>query len=186
MQKVRILFSAFAIVLALLLTTACGGSLQSASSSPSPTATSTPSPTPTPTPRPHVAHAGQSVDQLLQGLKAHGLPISVSFTYNAANDLNHQLGRPGQYIGKVNFKDMRISSSEQGAAILVANGGSIEVFENPTDAKHRFTYLQALSKSGVPQFVEYEYLDGVVVLRVSNLLTPDQAKQYLTALKALS
>src|SRR5947199_8233085 len=115
MQKVRILFSAFAIVLALLLTTACGGSSQSASSSPSPTATSTPSPTPTPTP--HVAHAGQSADQLLQGLKSHGLPVGVSFTYTAANDLNHLLGRPGQYIGKVNFKDTRITGYGQGANI---------------------------------------------------------------------
>ncbi len=188
MKKMRILFPVFIfVVVSALLMSACGGSSQSSSSPTattgkiSPTATSTPSPTPTP----HSGHAGQTADQLLQGLKAHGLPIGASFTYNAANDLNHQLGRPGQYIGKVNFKDTRISSSEQGAAILVANGGSIEVFDNPTDAKKRFTYLQALSKSGVPQFVEYEYLDGVVVLRVSNLLTPDQATQYLTALKAL-
>src|SRR6266702_614022 len=141
MKKIRILLLAFAIISTLLLT-ACGGGSQSSSlSSPSPTATPTPPPTPTPTP--HVAHAGQTVDQLLPGLKAHGLPIGASFTYNAANDLNHDLGRPGQYIGKVNFKDMRISSTEQGPAILVANGGSIEAFANTTDAQHRFTYLQA-------------------------------------------
>src|SRR2546421_8416985 len=131
MQRVRILFSAFAIVLALLLTTACGGSSQSASSTPSPT----------PTPTPHVAHAGQSADQLLQGLKSHGLPVGVSFTYTAANDLNHLLGRPGQYIGKVNFKDTRITGYGQGANISVSDGGSIEVFTNPTEAKKRFSYL---------------------------------------------
>ena len=175
MQRVRILFSAFAIVLALLLTTACGGSSQSASSTPSPT----------PTPTPHVAHAGQSADQLLQGLKSHGLPVGVSFTYTAANDLNHLLGRPGQYIGKVNFKDTRITGYGQGANISVSDGGSIEVFANTTDAKKRFAYLQALSKSGVGLFAEYEYLDGVVILRISNQLTPDQAAQYQAALKTL-
>jgi hypothetical protein len=181
MKRIQILFPALVVAFALLLT-ACSGSSQGASSSPSPTATSIPSPTPTP----HVAHAGRTVDQLLQGLKTHGLPIGASFTYNAGNDLNHDLGRPGQYIGKVNFKDTRLSSTEQGPAILVHNGGSIEVFANTTDARHRFTYLQALSKSAEErEFMEYEYLDGVVVLRLSGLLTPDQAAQYQRALKAL-
>ncbi len=50
---------------------------------------------------------------------------------------------------------------------------------------HRFSYLQALSKSGSPFFVEYEYLDGVVILRISSQLTPDQAAKYQAALKAL-
>ncbi len=185
MKKISILLLALAV--SAMLISACGGSSQSSSS---PTATTgkvspTPTSTPSPTPTPQVAHAGQTVDQLLQGLKAHGLPIGASFTYNAANDLNHDLGRPGQYIGKVNFKDTRITSTEQGAAISVSNGGSIEVFANTTDAAHRFAYLQALSKSGVPQFVEYEYLDGVVILRISSQLTPDQAAAYRVALKAL-
>jgi len=182
MKKIRILLPAFVIVSALLFT-ACGGGLQSSTSSPSPTATSTPSPTPTPTP--HVAHAGQTADQFLQGLKAHGLPIGVSFTYSAANDLNHLLGRPGQYIGKVNFKDTRITGYGQGANISVSDGGSIEVFATTTEAKKRFAYLQAISKSGVGLFAEYEYLDGVAILRISNQLTPDQATQYQVALKAL-
>ena len=138
-----------------------------------------------PTPPPQAAHSGRTADQILQGLKSHGLPIGVSFTYNAANDLNHDLGRPFQYIGKVNFKDTRISSTEQGAAISVSDGGSIEVFANESDTMHRFSYLQALSKSGSPFFVEYEYLDGVVILRISSQLTPDQAAKYQAALKAL-
>lgn len=188
MKKIKIMLSVFVVVVvSAMLFSACGGSSQSSSSPTattdkvSPTAVSTPSPTSAP----QAAHVGQTADQLLQGLKAHGLPIGVSFTYNAANDLNHDLGRPGQYTGKVNYKDTRITSTEQGAEILVSNGGSIEVFASPSDATHRFAYLQALSKSGVPQFVEYEYLDGVVILRISSRLTPDQAVAYQTALKAL-
>jgi hypothetical protein len=181
-KRTKVLLPVFVVILAMLLS-ACGGGAQSASSSPSPTATSIPSPTPTSTP--HVAHAGQSADQILQGLKAHGLPIGVSFTYTAANDLNHLLGRPGQYIGKVNFKDTRITGYGQGANISVSDGGSIEVFANPTEAKKRFAYLQSLSTSGNALFAEYEYLDSMIILRISTQLTPDQAKQYLTALKAL-
>ncbi len=185
MKKIRILLPVLVLVSAMCIS-ACGGSSQSSSSltattKVSPTAVSTPSPTP----GPKVVHSGRTADQILQGLKSHGLPIGVSFTYNAANDLNHDLGRPFQYIGKVNFKDTRISSTEQGAAISVSDGGSIEVFANESDAMHRFSYLQALSKSGSPFFVEYEYLDGVVILRISSQLTPDQAAKYQAALKAL-
>ena len=187
MKKIPILLPVFVVTVSMMLLSACGGSSQGSSS---PTATTSKvSPTvvstPSPTSAPQAAHVSQTTGQLLQGLKAHGLPIGVSFTYNAANDLNHDLGRPGQYTGKVNFKDTRISSPEQGAEILVADGGSIEVFADTTDARHRFAYLQALSKSGVPQFVEYEYLDGVVILRISSKLTPDQAAAYQTDLKAL-
>ncbi len=185
MKKIRILLPVFVLISAICIS-ACGGSSQSSSS---PTATTKVTPTavstPSPSPAPQVAHSGRTADQILQGLKSHGLPIGVSFTYNAANDLNHDLGRPFQYIGKVNFKDTRISSTEQGAAISVSDGGSIEMFANESDAMHRFSYLQALSKSGSPFFVEYEYLDGVVILRISSLLTPDQAAKYQAALKAL-
>ena len=96
------------------------------------------------------------------------------------------LGRPGQYTDKVNFKDTRISSTDQGVDISVTDGGSIEVFTTTTDAKNRFAYIQKISKSGVALFAEYEYLDGLVILRVSAQLTPDQAAKYEATLKALS
>ena len=178
MKKILMLLPVVVIISAMLLS-ACGGSSQNASSSPSPTPTSTPSPTPTPQ---AAAHAGQSADQILQGLKAKGLPIGTVTTYTAANDPNHLLGRPGQYTDKVSFKDTRIG---QGTGIGVSHGGSIEVFATVQDAQKRFTYLQSLSTSGNALFAEYEYLDGVVILRISSQLTPDQAAQYQTALKAL-
>ena len=176
-----------AMLTTALLLSACGGSTQNISS---PTATAavkvSPTPASTPSPTPGPAHTGQSADQIMQGLKTNGLPIGVSFTYTAANDVNHLLGRPGQYTDKVNFKDTRISSTDQGVDISVTDGGSIEVFTTTTDAKNRFAYIQKISKSGVALFAEYEYLDGLVILRVSAQLTPDQAAKYEATLKALS
>ena len=176
------------IIVSAILLTACGGSTQSPASSTT-TATakvgSTMLPTPSPTPKPQIAHYSKTADQILQELKAHGLPIGASFTYTADNDANKLLGRPGQYIGKVNFKDTRIASTDQGVNISVRDGGSIEVFATTTDAQHRFAYIQAISTSGNALFAEYEYLDGVAILRISSQLTPTQASAYKAALKTI-
>jgi hypothetical protein len=188
MKKIKNVFFVLAVAMTMMLS-ACGGSTPGASSPTttavvkvSPTLTSTPSPTPTPGP----AHAGRSAVQIVQDLKNHGLPVGISFNYTAANDVNHLLGRPGQYIGKVNFKDTRISSTDQGVDISVTDGGSVETFATTTDAKNRFAYIQKISKSGIALFAEYEYLDGLAILRVSAQLTPDQAAKHEAALKALA
>ncbi len=142
--------------------------------------------TPIPTAIAQPAHFGRSAVQILVGLQAKGLPIGTYFNYTADNDLNKLLGRPSQYTDKVNFKDTRIgASTNQGANISVSDGGSIEVFASASDAMNRFTYLQALSKSGSAIFAEYEYLDGTVVMRISSQLTPTQAAAYQVALKAV-
>ena len=166
--------SLLALMAVLLTLAACGSSSAN-------TAKTVPSATPTP----KIAHAGQTADQLLSGLKTKGLPIGVSVTYTAENDENKLLGRPHQYIGKVNFKDTRIpDSGNQGVDISVGDGGSIEVFADQTDAQKRFQYIQAISSSS-SLFAEYEYLDGMAILRISRELTPDEAKAYETAFKAL-
>ena len=177
MSPLRYLLMSICFVAVL---SACTGSASTPTSSTPTVIAQTTIPTATPTP----THMGQSADQILQGLKAHGLPIGESFTYTAENDVNKLLGRPGQYIGKLNFKDTRITSTERGIGISVRDGGSIEIFATVTDAQNRFTYIQAISKSS-PLFAEYEYLDGLVILRISSQLTPVQAKAYEAALKAL-
>jgi hypothetical protein len=45
------------------------------------------------------------------------------------------------------------------------------MFRTRTDALNRYRYVHAKSASS-PLFVEYEYLDGTVLLRLSKLLTP--------------
>ncbi len=182
MRHSSFILVAFLFVVLLVLP-ACGSAGTSTGSSPTQPPASTTAPTATPTPQP--AYAGKSADQIVQALKAKGLPIGETFTYTAENDYNKLLGRPGQYIGKTEFKDNRLGSTYHGADIKVRDGGSVEVFASTTDAQHRFTYLQALSTSGNALFAEYEYLDGMAILRVSSDLTPSQAKAYETAFKAI-
>jgi hypothetical protein len=141
--------------------------------------------TPKATATPKVAHAGQSAPQILAGFNAKGLPIGESVTYTDTTDLNHLLGRPGQYIGKVNFKDTRTpDSGNHDVNIAVDDGGSIEVFATAADATNRFTYVQTIATNSA-LFAEYDYQDGLVVLRVSKILTPAQAQVYQAALQAL-
>jgi hypothetical protein len=181
-QQMKKLF-VFTLIILTIALVGCGES-----SPPTSTASTTVQPTTAPTTAStsQPAHTDKTAAQIVQELKAKGMPIGTSFTYTAESDLNHLLGRPGQYTGKAEFKDTRISSTETGAQITVSDGGSVEVFVSTTDAQHRFTYLQAISTSGNALFAEYEYLDGMAILRVSSQLTPTQAKAYETAFKAVS
>ena len=178
-QLSSILFAAFL----LTLLAACGGTSTTTGSSSSPTQPPAVTSLPTATPTPQAAHAGKSADQIVKELQAHGLPVGAITVYTDKNDPNNLLGRPGQYISKASFKDTRIGNVVD---FGVSTGGSVEVFASTTDAQYRFTYLQALSTSGNPLFAEYEYLDGVAILRVSSQLTPGEAKAYETAFKAVS
>src|SRR5947209_6998946 len=89
------LFTLTLIIIAIALV-GCGES-----SPPTKTALATTPPTTVPTtaPTPKPAHAGQTATQIVQALKAKGLPIGEVFSYTAENDENKLLGRPGQYTG---------------------------------------------------------------------------------------
>jgi hypothetical protein len=123
----------------------------------------------------------KTADQIVQALK-QSLPIGDSFSYTADNDPNHLLGRPGQYISKVNWIDTTLTTTNTGADISVGDGGSIETFASLTDANARFTYIQGISRSSA-LFAEYEYQEGPYILRVSKAFTPDQAQAYDAAFK---
>jgi hypothetical protein len=116
---------------------------------------------------------------VIAALRKAGLPIGAVQYYTPANDPNKLLGRPGQYTGKANFRDHR---AQDGSGYDVNNGGSIETFANKGDANRRFRYVEAISQSS-SLFVEYDYLEGTVLLRVSHNLTPAQAKAYETRLR---
>ena len=115
-------------------------------------------------------------------LRDDGLPIGEVKVYTAANDPNEQLGRPGGYTSKVNFRDTRLEQSED---TDVDGGGSLEVFENENDAKSRYEYVDAITR-GNGLFNEYHWLEGTIFLRVSKSLTPDQAEEYNKALQAMA
>lgn len=66
----------------------------------------------------------------------------------------------------------------------IERGGSVEVFATEDEAKSRAEYIETIAKS-MPFATEYHYtVDGILV-RVSRLLTPSQAKDYETAVKSL-
>lgn len=116
--------------------------------------------------------------EVYQGLKAAGLPIGKYVEYTAETDSNKLLGRPGQYIGKVNFEDSRIDEDTNNL------DNSIEVFANETDLNNRAAYVKAITEK-VPFLVQYQYVHKNVLLRLHKALTPTQASEYEAALKKL-
>jgi hypothetical protein len=118
--------------------------------------------------------------QVVDGLRAAGLPIGAVEVYNASNDPNSQLGRPGQYTSKASFVDTRIGTEVDG----VDGGGDVEAFDDQAALTSRADYLKAFADKP-PLGGWYQYTAGNVILRVPFELTPDQAKQYDAALQGL-
>ncbi|MEU6222386.1 hypothetical protein [Streptomyces sp. NPDC047042] len=126
--------------------------------------------------------ASSALTQIVQKVTT----AKASGTVTAAGDPNHLLGRPGQYTSKTTFTDTRVKASdvvgaEKGAVEL---GGAIEVFDSESDAQARAKYIQTVTKS-LPALAEYDYVDGVLLVRVSHYLTPAQAAEYKTATSSL-
>ena len=141
------------------------------------TATPTVSPTATATPIPETAEV------VLARLKGAGIPIGEYVVFDEETDPNKLLGRPNGYVGKINFLDTRIDRTRQDD-FDTSDGGSIEVFTTPEAARARKDYIDALGK-GSPFFVEYSYVNGKVLVRVSKELTPSQAAEYENAVNGL-
>ena len=66
----------------------------------------------------------------------------------------------------------------------VSYGGSVEVFDNEESARKRYEYVKSIAESG-GLFAEYDYLAGLILVRLSHKLTPDQAGEYEQVLKDL-
>jgi hypothetical protein len=140
-----------------------------------PLPTNIPAATVMPTVPPPTAPASQttSADAVLKAFQAAGIPISNIVVLTADSDSNKLLGRPNQYIAKVVWKDSRISTSGDPG---IDTGGTLELFLNTDDLQVRKQYIEAITKSSI--FAEYTYARGVMLLRLSHELTPDQAKGY--------
>lgn len=111
-------------------------------------------------------------DEIVAAFKAAGLPIDKVEIYDANNDPNELLGRPGQYTAKFNFADTRLEQFDDDVT-----GGSIESFENEKDMQNRVDYVKSITES-TPMFAEYQYTNGLMFLRLDKGLTPDQAAEY--------
>lgn len=134
--------------------------------------------------RPAPVGAATDASAVIAKLKAAKLPIGEVTVYTAASDPNHLLGRPGGYTSKAAFTDTRINPNDARDTTpgSVDLGGSVEVFATSGDAAAREQYIRAVEKAAPIVGTEYDYVSGPVLLRVSQVLTPQQAEQYKAAL----
>jgi hypothetical protein len=131
-----------------------------------------------PAPRPAWA---QAAGEVLAHLQAFGLPIADVVIYDAATDPEGLLGRPGQYVAKATWRDTRVNAA--GPAAGIDAGGNVEVFASGDDLRVREETLDAAGGSSAS--VEYRYASGLILLRLSPLLAPEQAEDYAAVLSVL-
>lgn len=100
------------------------------------------------------------------------------------SESNHLLGRPNGYLSKASFSDKRVPASDTTGDSKgdVDYGGSVEVFATANEAKARAAYIESVLKADPMLGTEYDYLNGPVLLRVSQYLIPSQAEEYQRAL----
>src|SRR5262249_24741687 len=130
-------------------------------------------------PNPAASHHPASAAALAARLRAAGLPVRHLIVYTAASDPNHELGRQGGYTSKVAWADPRAAGQEAGDTRgVIGLGGGIEAFPAAADARARHEYLRGFQ----PPFGDgYDYLSGTAILRLSQYLTPAQARAYWAA-----
>lgn len=126
-----------------------------------------------------------TAQQIVQALKDTGLPIGDITAITESTDSQHLMNKPNEYTSMATFVDARITQDQLTGMLnkSIAPGGGIEVFKSANDAKARLSVIESLTKSlNLP---ETDYQEGVVLLRLSNILTADQAKEYDTKLQSI-
>lgn len=118
----------------------------------------------------------KTAEEVVSKLKDSNLPIGNIVVSTEENDKNKLLGRPNQYLSKVNFADTRIRQIE-GSDL---KGGCVETFNNIQDVKTRKDYLESVYKA-MPIYTEYILVNGPYLLRLSKDLTTAQVYEYKEA-----
>lgn len=111
--------------------------------------------------------------QIVSELQKAGYPIDNVQEYTESSDPNQLLGRPNQYIQKINFADMRFVQSDSSDPV----GGSIEIFENSSDCEKRAEYISSVSEA-LPVMTEYAYQFDNILLRLPKIMLPVDAENY--------
>lgn len=146
--------------------------LLSACAAPQQTAPSVPATSPTPEQVP----VAISLMQVVEAFEQAQLPVSKAVVYNDKTDPNNLLGRPGQYVEKMNFIDPRDKKRKTEC--------TVEVFRLAEDARKRKEYIDSLNH--IPMFGGYyTFLHKNVLVRVSFGLVPADAEAYKQALESL-
>lgn len=116
-----------------------------------------------------------SSKELLEQLQEKNSNLSEIEEFTSETDPNGKLGKPGYYISKADFSDVRV---EQVGEYLC--GGTIETFSSEKDCESRADYLNGLNDPDLGAFGlnQYVYQYDCVLFRVSYDLTPEQAEEY--------
>jgi hypothetical protein len=132
-----------------------------------------------------VQHSTASAAVLAGRLRAAGVPVRHLIVYTPATDPNHLMGRQGGYTSKVAWQDPRAIKAGAGSPSSDPGGtefgGGIEVFSTAAGAQARYQYLRGFQ---APLGDGYDYLSGTAILRLSQYLTPAQARAYKAAFSA--
>ena len=166
------------LIAGVLVVAACSGAPATTTGLATATAVATPPATLAPSPSPTAAPAPMTGDAFAGGLAKSGIVTTDVIVYTADTDPNKLLGRPGQYVGKVNWTDARVPTQKQQA--------TVEIFADDASMQARFAYLDGILKSS-PLFLQYMYRNDArrLIVRVPKELTPPQASDYETWLKTL-
>lgn len=128
------------------------------------------------------------VSRVVEHLRANDLPLERVDVYDAETDPLKRLGRPGQYVGKAIFHDGRMplemQTGSENVISFQSSGGIIETYPSPADVETRLRALEVARAQFPAAPPEYQYTNGVILLRLGHVLTPDQAAQYETAIQS--
>jgi hypothetical protein len=175
--------------IALAALTACSSSASTAAPAAAPAASAPNAASSAPAPSPAKATDAATVTKQL----AAKIPtVKLTVTYDATSDPNGKLGRQHQYVSKTAFDDSRVSGLPKAAEDAnqhrrdsISYGGTVEVFATADDAKAWADYVDKAQQAlGALMTPDYIYQAGPVVVRVSHLLSADQAAQYKAAIGA--
>ncbi len=114
-------------------------------------------------------------EEIIELMKEKNTNIGKVVVYTEETDSNKLLGRPNQYISKVQFADNRLDQSYVEENDV--KGGTIEVFNSKEDMEKRKNYIENISSS-TSFFTQYIYSKEYAILRLESELTPEQAKEY--------
>lgn len=125
-----------------------------------------------------------NLDEVEILIRNAGLPLGATTLYTEVTDDERLLGQPRQYVAKLYWQDTRLRAPTDPGRIQVRDGGGVEVFAVKQDRDARQHSIEARNRqAGLP---EYDFALGqFLLLRVSGLLSPEQAQAYQAALLPL-
>lgn len=116
---------------------------------------------------------------VIVAFKKANLPIDKVFFYTAETDFENLLGKPDQYIEKVDWIDTRIKSNSIDNHV----GGVIEIFETVDALESRKKKVEEVeSKAGIKNYL---FAHKNVLIRLDSILNPQQASDYEIVLKTV-